>query len=84
MLRVREFFARLAAFEPVQLRALLTALVVILGTVGLEFAPIAERIDTAYLAFFAVIPILQGLFTRPAVTPNAKVETYVDKAGRRH
>jgi hypothetical protein len=31
-----------------------------------------------------VIPILQGLFTRSAVTPNAKVETYVDKAGRRH
>lgn len=67
------FFKRLLKFEPVQVRAVLTALVVVLGAVGLEFAPVADRIDTAWVALFAVVPLIQGWLTRPAVTPNAKV-----------
>jgi hypothetical protein len=77
---MKDFFKRLAAFEPVQLRAVLTALVVVLGTVGLEFAPIADKIDTAWVALFAIIPIIQGLVTRPAVTPNAVVVEAVEDA----
>src|SRR5690606_41905430 len=71
---MREFFKRVSAFEPAMVRAVLSALVVVLGTVGLEFAPIADKIDTAWVALFAILPILQGLLTRLAVTPNAKVE----------
>jgi hypothetical protein len=71
---MKDFFARLNAFEPAMVRAVLSAVVVILGTVGLEFAPIADKIDTAWVALFAVLPILQGMLTRQAVTPNAKVE----------
>jgi hypothetical protein len=77
---MKDFFARLNAFEPAMVRAVLSAVVVILGTVGLEFAPIADKIDTAWVALFAVLPILQGLLTRQAVTPNAKVED-PDQAG---
>jgi hypothetical protein len=71
---MKDFFARLNAFEPAMVRAVLSAVVVILGTVGLEFAPIADKIDTAWVALFAILPILQGMLTRQAVTPNAKVE----------
>ena len=71
---MKDFFARLNAFEPAMMRAVLSAVVVILGTVGLEFAPIADKIDTAWAALFAILPILQGMLTRQAVTPNAKVE----------
>lgn len=72
---MKEFFARLLAFEPTMVRAVLAAVGVVLGTVGLEFTPVADKIDTAWTAVFAVIPIIQGLVTRPAVTPNAKVES---------
>jgi len=71
---MKDFFARLNAFEPAMMRAVLSAVVVILGAVGLEFAPIADKIDTAWAALFAILPILQGMLTRQAVTPNAKVE----------
>jgi hypothetical protein len=77
---MREFFKRVMAFEPAMVRAVLLALVVVLGTVGVDFAPIADKIDTAWVALFAVLPILQGLLTRQAVTPNAKVED-PDQAG---
>lgn len=72
---MKEFFKRLLALEPTMVRAVLAALVVVLGTVGLEFTPVADKIDTAWTALFAVFPIIQGLVTRPAVTPNAKVES---------
>ncbi len=67
------FWTRLRTFEPTMLRAVLTALVVAAGAFGLELTPYADRVDVAYTALFAIIPILQGLLTRPAVTPNAKV-----------
>lgn len=81
---MKNFLRRLMAFEPVQMRALLVALVVAAGAFGLELSPYADRIDVAWTALFAVIPILQGLFTRPAVTPNAKVESRVGVPSKRH
>lgn len=72
---MKEFFARLLAFEPVQVRAVLMAVVVAGGAFGLsELAPWADKVDTAWTALFAVLPLIQGWITRPAVTPNAKVE----------
>lgn len=81
---MKEFFARLLAFEPVQVRAVLMALVVAAGAFGLsEVGPWADKVDTAWTALFAVIPLIQGWVTRPAVTPNAKVEAVAQpSAGR--
>lgn len=68
-----DFFKRLSTFEPTMVRAVLTALVVAAGAFGLDLANVTDRVDVAWTALFAIIPILQGLLTRPAVTPNAKV-----------
>ena len=69
-----EFFKRLLAFEPVMVRSILAALVVVGTAVGLDISDVTGRVDVAWTAVFAILPILQGLLTRPAVTPNAKVE----------
>lgn len=71
---MRNFFRKLAGFEPAMLRAVLTALVVAAGAFGLELSGYADRVDVAYTALFAIIPIVQGLLTRPAVTPNVKAD----------
>jgi len=78
------FFKRLLAFEPTMVRAVLIALVTAAGAFGLELSPYADRIDVAWTALFAVLPIIQGLLTRPAVTPNSKVEVAAQPLGRRH
>jgi len=71
------WWQRIKTFEPALLRAVLAAVVVVLGVVGVEFSPIAEKIDTAWVAIFAVIPLLQGWWTRRAVVPK---ETVVEQA----
>lgn len=68
------FWTRLRTFEPTMVRAVLTALVVAAGAFGFDIANVTDRIDVAWLALYGIIPILQGLLTRPAVTPNAKAE----------
>lgn len=69
-----EFFKRLLAFEPVMVRSILVAVVVVGTAVGVDLSDVTGRVDVAWTAVFAILPILQGLLTRPAVTPNAKVE----------
>ena len=81
---MKNFFKRLATFEPVQLAAVLSALAIVGTAVGLDLTDVFGRINTSYAALFAIFPILQGLFTRPAVTPNAKVEAIVEVPTRRH
>lgn len=67
------FWNRLRTFEPVQLAAILSALAIVGTAVGLDLSDVFGRINTSYAALFAIFPIIQGLVTRPAVTPNAKV-----------
>ena len=81
---MKHFFTRLLAFEPTMVRAVLVALAVAVGAFGLDISDATDRVDVAWTALFAVVPILQGLLTRPAVTPNAKVEVAVQPPGRRH
>lgn len=69
---------RLRTFEPALLRAILTALAVVLGTVGLDASGVFERVDVAWTALFAVFPLVQGWWTRRAVTPNAVVVERVE------
>lgn len=81
---MKNFFKRLATFEPTMVRAVLTAVAVAAGAFGLELSPWFEQVNVAWLALYGIIPILQGLFTRPAVVPNAKVEAIVEVPTRRH
>lgn len=74
---MKDFFARLLTFEPTMVRAVLTAIAVAASAFGLEFSPWFDQVNVAWLALYGVIPILQGLLTRPAVTPNASaVDAY--------
>jgi hypothetical protein len=77
------WWERVKTFDPALLRAILLALAIVLGTVGVEFTPIADRIEVAWTAVFAVIPLIQGWWTRAAVTPAARVVETVDKDGVR-
>lgn len=72
------FWDRVKTFEPTMVRAVLTAVVVAAGAFGLDLADVTGRVDVAWTALFAVVPIIQGLVTRPAVTPNAKVVESTD------
>lgn len=76
---MREFWNRLRTFEPVQLAAILSALAVVGTAVGLDLADVFGRVNTSYAALFAIFPIVQGLLTRPAVTPNERVAEIVDE-----
>lgn len=75
---MKNFFARLSTFEPTMVRAVLTALVVAAGAFGLDLADVTNRVDVAWTALFAIIPILQGLITRPAVTPNVRADENIN------
>lgn len=77
---MKDFWNRLLAFEPTMVRAVLTAVAVAAGAFGLELTPWFDQVNTAWLALYGIIPILQGLITRPAVTPNAKaVDAYSER-----
>ena len=78
---MKDFWNRLLAFEPTMVRAVLTALVVAAGAFGLDLADVTGRVDVAWTALFAIIPILQGLVTRPAVTPNLVAESTAGPEG---
>jgi hypothetical protein len=64
---------RFTTFEPALLRAILVAAVIVAGTVGVNIADVADRIDLAWTAIFAVIPLVQAWWTRTAVTPKGAV-----------
>lgn len=72
------FWKRLTTFEPVQVRAVLTALATAALAFGLDISNVTDRVDTAWLALFAVVPIIQGWVTRPAVTPNVRADESVN------
>lgn len=72
---------RIKTFDPALLRAVLIALGVILGTIGVDLSDVFGKIEVAYLAFFGVVPLLQGWWTRSAVTPAARVVESVDVNG---
>lgn len=74
---------RVKAFEPALLRAILAAVVTVAATVGLDLAGVAEQIEVAWTAVFAVLPLVVAWWTRPSVTPNAKVAETVREDGVR-
>lgn len=67
------WWTRFTTLEPATLHAIIAALIIVLGTVGLDFTTVGDKIETAWGAIFAIIPLLQGLWTRSKVTPTAAV-----------
>lgn len=69
-----DFWWRLVHLDPAILRGAVVAVALLVSTLG--FA-ISEQTLTAFLtAIAAVLAMVQALWTRSAVTPNAKVVVY--------
>lgn len=66
---------RLINLQPATWRGVVTAVFVLLAAVGIKVAPAIP--DAAFLVLIAVLPIIQGVWTKHAVTPNAKVAVSV-------
>lgn len=64
---------RIKTFEPARLRAILAALVVVVGVFGFDASGIAEKIDVAWTALFGIIPLVLGEVIRRAVVPKETV-----------
>lgn len=62
---------RLVHLEPAMLRGVVVAVVAMLGAVGILVAPALP--DALLAAWGAVAAVVQALWTRPAVTANARV-----------
>lgn len=75
------WWTRFTTLEPTLLRAITTALVVVLGTVGLDAAGFFDQVNIAWAAIFGVIPLIQGWWTRRVVTPTAQVLEQVQPGG---
>lgn len=75
------WWQRVRTFEPALLRAALAAIVVVLAAVGLDVSDVTGRIDVAWTAIFAVLPLLQGWWTRQATTPTAVVVEQATPSG---
>jgi hypothetical protein len=66
---------RLVNLQPATWRGVVTAAFVLIAAFGIKVAP--EIPDAAFLVILAVLPVIQGLWTKSAVTPNAKVAVRV-------
>jgi len=64
---------RFTTFEPVLLRGILAAVAVVLLTVGIDASDVFERVNLAWAAVFAVIPLVQAWWTRGKTTATAAV-----------
>lgn len=73
---------RLRRFEPARLRAVYTAVLAVLATLGITIPTELDGRFVAILSAVAVLlPLLQGESTRAAVTPNAEVDNLLNGAG---
>lgn len=79
--RQMTLWERIKTFEPARVASILAAIVIIVGTVGFDLTPYADKVNTAWAAFFAIIPLLQGEVTRRSVTPTAAVVEQVTPSG---
>jgi hypothetical protein len=66
---------RLINLQPAVWRGLVVAVLALAATLGFEYA--ADLPDNVMLLIIGILPILQALYTRKAVTPNAKVAVSV-------
>lgn len=69
--------------NPALVRGLVVAVIGLLASFGLVRADVLDEAQLGYVVMIGtvVLPILQGLWTRYGVTPNAKVVAQVTAAG---
>lgn len=79
--RQMTWWERVRTFEPALLRAILAALAVVLGTVGLDLTDAFGKVEVAWAALFALIPLVQGWWTRTVVSPASRVVETVNVDG---
>lgn len=69
------FWYKLTKLEPAVYRGLIISIVALLASVGVAISP---GVPDALIGFIlVVVPIVQALWTRPAVTANARVSVYL-------
>lgn len=66
---------RLVNLQPATWRGIVVAVFVFLAAVGIKVDPGIP--DAAFLVVLALLPVAQGLWTKGAVTPNARVAVSV-------
>ena len=66
---------RLVNLQPAVWRGLVVAVIAIAGTFGFDAA--TDLPDNVMLVIIGLIPIIQAVWTKGAVTPNAKVAVVV-------
>lgn len=66
---------KIVNLNPVLLRGAVVALVGLLGSLGILVAPGLP--DNLVLVFTAILAIVQAIWTKPSVTPNARVAVAV-------
>jgi hypothetical protein len=69
------FWWRLVHLDPAVFRGLVVAIVGLLATLGVAVAPGLP--DSLIVVIVMGMAVIQGLWTRNGVTPNAKVVTYL-------
>jgi hypothetical protein len=86
--RVKSWVRTFATWEPAQWRALWTAVVAVVVSLGVGIpADLDAKVQGFITAAAVLVPILQGLWTRSAVSPAIKVQGLVnalDAATGRH
>jgi len=70
------FWWRLVHLDPALWRGLIVAVVFVLAAFGIAVSP--DIPDSVIGLVGAVLAVLQALWTKPAVTPNAKVVTFLE------
>jgi hypothetical protein len=73
------WFDKVKTFEPALLRAIITALVGVAALVGLDLTESGDKIVEGWTYLFALIPLIQGWWTRTSVSPASTVVAQVEK-----
>lgn len=73
----RNWFQRISDLDPAVLRAFLVALAAVLVQVFNETVISDDDVNSVIDFFTAAMAIIAGFIIRPAVTPNAKVISYL-------
>lgn len=67
------WWTRLRTAEPALVRAVVFAVVGVLLIWGIDLTEWGEKISASWALLFALIPLVQGWWTRSVVTPTAKI-----------
>jgi hypothetical protein len=75
------WWERVKKFEPALLRAVVLAVVGVLGLWGLDLTEWGDRLVNSWTLLFPVLFLLQGWWTRSVVVPQANVIEQVTPEG---